>query len=159
MEHGEAGIQRAKRGAHRGEKRRGIAPGPEGEHHRPVGGDPLPLGQVDLWCLDLIEPSVMHVAHDPDDGAPGSVGVAQLDPAAQGILARPAEARESFVDQHHQRSVGRVRGGEQPPAPERDPHRLQVPRRDGVAVRRRRILRIGEELPLDLHPVAIEVST
>ena len=88
----------------------------------------LPVRHVERDPAVGLERVLLHASNDAHDGLPGRVGpgVAEPDALADRILARPDLAREKLVDDDHALARRAVLVGEEPPADERDLHRLEV---------------------------------
>ena len=96
-----------------------------------------PLEQVDVdgRTRRRVEPVVVRVAHDPDDGQQTQVAihVSELDRVADRVLVRPPVARQRFADHRHVRRIGAVALVEDSPSNQRNAENLEV----SVAWRRR----------------------
>ena len=100
--------------------------------------------------LDLLGP---HVVDDADDRDPSVLRLrtAEVEPAPDGIFARPVAARHGIGDHRHQRRLVVVLLGERPSAPELGPNQLEIARRGDVRLNRRQSRSRFELMSFDRH--------
>ena len=117
----------------------------------------LPVGHVDSALRGRVEPVVLDVPHDADDGRE-TVAARWLDPRPDRRAARRQAAREDLVDDGDERRVVAV-GLLKPAASlQRNPQGREVAGADDVAVPPRPVGGAGEGPALDLDGDAVPVA-
>ena len=96
----------------------------------------LPVGLVDLHGLLGIQPVLVDVADDTDDGAPWGALSAHANLTSDGVFFRPQAARRRLVDEGDLRPIAIVRFFEQPAAHQGDGHGSKITRAYFVSVGR-----------------------
>ena len=150
---GAARIECAQRRPDRRAHRIGVAERPDGDVHLRVDAR---LEHV--WDRRLVETLAPHVGDDPDDRLPRPFGAgieSVLQSPAHRLLAGPVAPRHLLVDHDDLRRLGgEVAVLEQAATPQRDAHRLEVPRHDLVLGQRRGgIVGAPRRLALERHAI------
>src|SRR6202041_517014 len=153
-------VHRPDRIAHSRSKFRRI---PMRAHHdrlRMIEPGPVCVRDVKGIAVTHRQRLLLYIAQDADNGGPRPIRMSCIETYANPLTDRISTGefsiRECFADQHHHWSTGPVVLVEKTSSPQRNMHRLDIPRAHRIAKHR---FSNGIVLPVEFHAIHISLSS